>query len=109
MALQVARRLEDEHQVTHRNPVKAMVLIREAIDLGAEEADFAELARSAAGRVGLFWNWLEDPHRWKGVLDERGLQAKERGIRKRAPSVEVVGDPLPDQVTAESVKDAIGL
>jgi hypothetical protein len=39
--------------------------------------------------AGLLWHWLDDVHRWRSVLDDADLAARERRARL-APSERVV-------------------
>lgn len=76
--------------IRHLNPLRARVLIDGALDEGLELADVPRLCRLAktqgASPPGLLWHWLEDVHRWRSVLADADLAARERRARL-APSV----------------------
>lgn len=69
----------------HANPIREQQLVDGALEHGASVEDLERLAVAAQGRVDRFWHWVGDVHRWRDVLEDTDLAARERRAR-RAPS-----------------------
>jgi hypothetical protein len=82
-----------EHRVVHANPFRARAIIDQTLEDGLTDPELLELLRLADDQgdqpAGLLWHWLGDVHRWRSVLDDARLAARERRARAAPSAIEV--------------------